>query len=895
MGHTGSVNDSPSRSLSDGFVGGAVVVRPARVVAAMALTGTLFSTGLPTSSATTPEPPGAPQAVYVSPGNESVIVDWDPPASSGTSAITSYQVVGMPEGACAVPASELTCVVTGLTNAVSYTFAVRAESDAGWGPYSQVSAVVVPMPPVPSAPGQVVGRWTDGQTVAVAWASVSGATSYTVTRVDARGAVVLGTFPSSVNTLEPIQVLPGTSGSIQVVANNQHGSSGSTEWAFGPAPYSMSATPIGAPPGNVAITPDGATVYVGGGYVNGDPVRLFRTSDGTVVDTLGVSGNRVDLSADGATLLVSSYTTTYVVATATKDVVATISAPAQYSALSPDGSTAYLLEDRTLRSFDATSGSLIATATVLSPARGLEVAPDGARVVALGFSMPFSVLTVLPPDLSTTSNLVVAGYFSQIAFGSNSLQIFAARYLSSVVEVIDIGSEPPTMVRSFAGLSGADGVLPLDGGARLAVGAFFEGGQPMKIVDTLSGAVTSTGVFISRDAGIRSAAISPAGGRAYMPGIIAGDEPGLMFTFRRTPESNVATVEAAHGGGATTISWTVSSSALQPRWYAVSINEGQRTCSIPAVSGQGTYSCTFVNLPAGTPSTARVMAVDAEGPWLASSLGFVTPTVPPAVPDPGVAPTPVVLPRLPSASAGVGLVAGREDPAFRDEVDRDRGVKTLSGSGYTVTVGSQGNDSDRSPVDSRGVLGVRPGGDFEFRGAGFSGPGIDVFLDPPIAGGGAVPSGVRSDSNSTVHLGTLTVDGQGVATGSIRVPATTSPGDHALQLVGTTAAGERLVLATIIAVVAQPSQEVGIRVTGARGQGASRGIVTFTGTSEGLSGRIARPWIRLPGEPRASMSKARVRIGPDGTFVWTTRRMGAFSAYFTVGDVRSNRVLIRPR
>ena len=124
---------------------------------ALASTGLrdVFVGWLLTPSAPTPPvppgpavPPGAPTGVRGEAGDAQVLVTWAPPGSSGSFAITSYQVTAYPGGGgCLVAAPTVACDVTGLTNGTAYTFEVRALNGAGWGLWSQESDPVTPQAP----------------------------------------------------------------------------------------------------------------------------------------------------------------------------------------------------------------------------------------------------------------------------------------------------------------------------------------------------------------------------------------------------------------------------------------------------------------------------------------------------------------------------------------------------------------------------------------------------------------------------------------------------------------------------------------------------------------------------------------------------------------------------
>ena len=94
----------------------------------------------PRSAATAPT---APLSVTTTAGDTRAAVRWVTPASSGGSAITSYTATSTPGGfTCST--STNACVVTELTNGVSYTFTVRATNVVGTSVASAPSAAVIP-------------------------------------------------------------------------------------------------------------------------------------------------------------------------------------------------------------------------------------------------------------------------------------------------------------------------------------------------------------------------------------------------------------------------------------------------------------------------------------------------------------------------------------------------------------------------------------------------------------------------------------------------------------------------------------------------------------------------------------------------------------------------------
>jgi Tol biopolymer transport system component len=129
--------------------------------------------------------PGAPTGVAATGGNASAVVSWEPPLSDGNSSLTGYTVTASPGGqTCSRSSPPLFCLVSGLTNGVSYTFTVTATNAVGTGPPSEPSAPVV-AGSVPGAPTAVVAVPADSSAI-VSWEPPvsdggSPVTGYTVT------------------------------------------------------------------------------------------------------------------------------------------------------------------------------------------------------------------------------------------------------------------------------------------------------------------------------------------------------------------------------------------------------------------------------------------------------------------------------------------------------------------------------------------------------------------------------------------------------------------------------------------------------------------------------------------------------------------------------------------
>jgi len=122
-------------------------------------------------------PPGAPINLAATPGDTSVSLSWDPPASSGSSPLTDYVVRYSTNGGTTwtsfadnvVPTTGV--FVTGLVNGTTYAFSVAAVNVAGTGVYSSNVTGIIPRT-VPDAPTGITGTAGDAQ-VSLTWSAPS--------------------------------------------------------------------------------------------------------------------------------------------------------------------------------------------------------------------------------------------------------------------------------------------------------------------------------------------------------------------------------------------------------------------------------------------------------------------------------------------------------------------------------------------------------------------------------------------------------------------------------------------------------------------------------------------------------------------------------------------------
>jgi accessory colonization factor AcfC len=159
----------------------------------------------PPANATPSTVPNAPTSLIGTAGNKEIILNWTAPSDDGGAAITSYQYKKDTDAWVTIPGVLATnYTVTGLSNATSYNFIVRAVNASGPGSDSNSTGAVITNT-VPNAPTSLIGtagnkeiilNWTapsdDGGAAissyqykqdADAWVTIPGvlATNYTVT------------------------------------------------------------------------------------------------------------------------------------------------------------------------------------------------------------------------------------------------------------------------------------------------------------------------------------------------------------------------------------------------------------------------------------------------------------------------------------------------------------------------------------------------------------------------------------------------------------------------------------------------------------------------------------------------------------------------------------------
>lgn len=216
--------------------------------------------------AAVPAAPGAPGAVR---GDKQASVTWSQPTNPDCEGLLGYELRRLPDGAVtSVPAGTVSWTSAPLVNGTSYSFEVRAQNRAGWGPWSSPSPSVIPCgtPLAPPAPSAVRG---DTQ----ATVSLNGS-------ADANGCAI-SQYQVSVNgggwsALPASGVIGGltngTSYSFRVRAVNEIGEGDASA-------ASNAVTPAGPPtaPSGVSLNEAGIWAW-GAANSNGDAISRYEYS-----------------------------------------------------------------------------------------------------------------------------------------------------------------------------------------------------------------------------------------------------------------------------------------------------------------------------------------------------------------------------------------------------------------------------------------------------------------------------------------------------------------------------------------------------------------------------------------------------------------------------------------
>ena len=198
---------------------------------------------------------GPPTNVTLTPSDESIVVEWEPPTQTGGRTITSYRVVYYETSSGSASAtgandpislSLRTKTITGLTNGTAYSVYMFATYSGGSGTHSSTEEAT-PVPPPPGAPTQLTSAPGDAS-VTISWTAptqgVGNLTSYDYSTDDGAswrttGSTALSYAVTQTSASTSTALVNGTEYTFRIRGRNSGGP--------GPQSNSTKATPRTVP------------------------------------------------------------------------------------------------------------------------------------------------------------------------------------------------------------------------------------------------------------------------------------------------------------------------------------------------------------------------------------------------------------------------------------------------------------------------------------------------------------------------------------------------------------------------------------------------------------------------------------------------------------------------
>ena len=527
-------------------------------------------------------------------GPGEVSVSWSAPAPIVGISVTGYTVASTPGGFTCSTTSALTCVVSGLTNGVAYTFVVTATASDGRQTPSFASAPVVPAR-APDAP-TAVGGTVSGSSVLVEWTEPtdnggSAVTSYTVTASPGTRSCTTAALSCYVTGLTL-----GTTYTFTVIATNRAGQSAASSPSSGVVPMSAPNAPtaVRGVSGNTSVTVSWAPAFSNGSPVTSYTVESSPASAGCVgganATTCVVSG-----LANGV-----SYTFTVRATNAVGDSRPGGGAGAVVPASAPDAPTSVIGSITGAGSISVSWTAPVDNGGATITRYSVVASPGGRGCTTTG------ALTCVVSGLTsgTTYTFTVSA--------SNRAGTGAGSAHSEPVTAVSVSGPPLRVTAVFARSSATVSWSPPanNGGSAITLYTATSNVGDLSCTSestscVVSGLVPGTTysftVFATTASGVGTAS--------------AASNSGVVYAQAGAPLA----VSAAAGSSTATVSWSRPADSVLITAYTVTASPGGRTCVISVRSDAVGGTCTVTGLTAGTEYTFTVAATDQGGSGVVSS------------------------------------------------------------------------------------------------------------------------------------------------------------------------------------------------------------------------------------------------------------------------------------